>query len=211
MTKIQVFDPALCCNSGVCGAEVDQKLVTFAADMDWAKQNGLQIERFNLAQQPMAFAENAVVKDLLQRSGEAALPVTLIDGEVVLTGSYPTRNTLAKWLGITLAVSIFSDQVAELVAIGAAIASNCEPCFKFHFDSARKLGVSDADMLQAVNLAQKVKDSPARAVFDLSQRYLKADALAPIAADCGNSPTKAVTGCCGPSAGEAAKPASKCC
>ena len=29
---IQIFDPALCCASGVCGTDVDQALVSFAAD-----------------------------------------------------------------------------------------------------------------------------------------------------------------------------------
>ena len=62
MTTIQIFDPALCCSTGVCGVEVDQNLVNFAADVDWAKQNGAQVERFNLAQQPLAFAENPTVK-----------------------------------------------------------------------------------------------------------------------------------------------------
>ena len=51
MATIQIFDPALCCSTGVCGVEVDQALVSFAADVDWAKQNGAQVERFNLAQQ----------------------------------------------------------------------------------------------------------------------------------------------------------------
>ncbi len=58
MKSIQVFDPALCCSSGVCGVDVDQALVSFTADVDWARQHGAQIERFNLAQQPMAFAGN---------------------------------------------------------------------------------------------------------------------------------------------------------
>ena len=58
MAIIQVFDPALCCSSGVCGIDVDPALVSFSADVDWALQNGAQIERFNLARQPMAFAEN---------------------------------------------------------------------------------------------------------------------------------------------------------
>ena len=58
MKTIQVFDPALCCSTGVCGVDVDQALVTFSADVAWAKLNGAQIERFNLAQQPVAFAEN---------------------------------------------------------------------------------------------------------------------------------------------------------
>ena len=76
MKKVQVFDPALCCSSGVCGTDVDQALVTFSADVDWIKQNGGQIERFNLARQPMAFADNAVVKGLLERSGKSCLLYT---------------------------------------------------------------------------------------------------------------------------------------
>ena len=81
MKTIQIFDPALCCSTGVCGVEVDQALVSFAADVDWAKQNGARIERFNLAQQPMAFAENPTVKGFLERSGQEALPVILVDGD----------------------------------------------------------------------------------------------------------------------------------
>jgi len=56
MIKIQVFDPSLCCSTGVCGVDVDQQLVDFSADVDWAKRNGLTIQRFNLSQQPLAFA-----------------------------------------------------------------------------------------------------------------------------------------------------------
>lgn len=99
---IEVFDPALCCSSGVCGVEVDQKLVAFAADVAWATQGGAQITRFNLAQQPMAFAEKAAVKDLLERSGEAALPLTLVDGMVALAGRYPSRAELARWAGMAV-------------------------------------------------------------------------------------------------------------
>ena len=105
MKKVQVFDPALCCSSGVCGTDVDQALVIFSADVDWAKQKGLQIERFNLAQQPMAFAENAAVKGMLERSGEAALPITLVDGEVAFAGRYPTRGDLGRWLGAVASAS----------------------------------------------------------------------------------------------------------
>lgn len=106
MKSVQVFDPALCCSSGVCGTDVDQKLVDFSADIDWAKQNGAQIERFNLAQQPMAFAENAVVKGLLERSGESALPITLIDGELALAGRYPTRDELRRWTDVAPAAAL---------------------------------------------------------------------------------------------------------
>ena len=90
MATIQIFDPALCCSTGVCGVEVDQALVSFAADVDWAKQNGAQVERFNLAQQPLAFAENSTVKAFLERSGQ----------EVALAGRYPNRTEFARWAGI---------------------------------------------------------------------------------------------------------------
>lgn len=100
MKVIQVFDPALCCSSGVCGVDVDPALTSFAADVQWATQNGARIERANLAREPMAFAGNAVVKGLLERSGPEALPLTLVDGEVALAGRYPNRAELARWAGL---------------------------------------------------------------------------------------------------------------
>ena len=70
MPSIQIFEPALCCSTGVCGVDVDQTLVTFTADVAWLKEQGGQIERFNLAQQPMVFADNAELK---QRPAVAVL------------------------------------------------------------------------------------------------------------------------------------------
>ncbi len=122
----------------------------------------------------MAFAENATVKSFLESSGQEGLPLILLDGAVVLSGRYPNRDELTEWLGLATAPSLFTEQVAELVAIGAAIASNCEPCFKYHYDQARKLGVSNADMRRAVDMAQMVKDTPARAILKLAERYLGA-------------------------------------
>jgi hypothetical protein len=117
MATIQIFDPALCCSTGVCGVEVDQQLVGFSADFDWAKQNGADIERFNLAQQPMVFAENAVVKAFLERSGAEALPLILVDGEVALVGRYPERTELARWIGIA--------ESAEKPASGCCSGTSC--------------------------------------------------------------------------------------
>lgn len=102
MKKIQIFDPALCCNTGVCGVDTDQQLITFALDVDWAKRKGALIERFNLAQQPLEFAQNAVVKAFLERSGQQALPLILVEGEMALAGRYPSRSELAHWMGIHL-------------------------------------------------------------------------------------------------------------
>jgi hypothetical protein len=86
----------------VCGVDADQELINFAADVEWAKKKGAKIERLNLAQQPMAFAENKIVKDFLNRSGAEALPLILVDGEFALAGRYPNRIELSRWIGISL-------------------------------------------------------------------------------------------------------------
>ncbi|MDV3242164.1 MAG: carboxymuconolactone decarboxylase family protein [Methylocaldum sp.] len=75
----------------------------------------------------------------------------------------------------TPAPSIYTDAVAELVAIGTAIAANCEPCFKYHFQQAKKLGVSRDDMMLAVKTAQSVKETPAKAMLQLAHRFLEED------------------------------------
>ena len=95
MTAIRVFDPAMCCSSGVCGPSIDPQLARFSADLDWLKTQGVSVERFNLAQQPMAFAENPVVKAFLERTGHEGLPLVLVDGEFALAGRYPRRAELA--------------------------------------------------------------------------------------------------------------------
>ena len=106
MNMIQVFDPALCCSTGVCGVDADQALIEFAADVEWASRHGASIERVNLAQEPTAFAENATVKGFLERSGQDALPLVLVDGEVALAGRYPTRSDLVRWAGIAESASL---------------------------------------------------------------------------------------------------------
>ena len=99
MKKIEVYDPALCCSTGVCGTTVDVALVSFAADVEWVRQKGATVERFNLSQQPLAFANNPTVKLFLERSGPDSLPLVLLDGEIALAGRYPTRVELGRWIG----------------------------------------------------------------------------------------------------------------
>jgi len=171
MSKVQVFDPPMCCSTGVCGPEVDPALVRFAADLEWLRENGVLVERFNLSHEPAAFVGNPVVAQAI-RGRDDGLPLLLVDGKIVAQGSYPAREVLAEVAGVAAPKSIYSEAVQELVAIGAAIASNCEACFRYHFDKARKLGVSKEDMLRAVTTAKMVKESPARAVVELAEKYL---------------------------------------
>lgn len=216
MTTLRVFDPAMCCSTGVCGPSVDPRLVRFAADLDWLKTQGVDVQRSNLAQQPADFAAEPLVKGLLEEHGEEALPAILVGSIVVSFGVYPSRAELAAWADVEWSgQSIFTDSVAELVAIGASIAAGCEPCFKFHYDKARKLGVSREDMRLAVDLARSVKETPARAMLELTDRYLSPSlpeepstksAVTPPADD-------AASACCAPAPGAApaAAGSGRCC
>lgn len=101
MINIRVFDPAMCCSTGICGPSVDPQLARFAADLDWLKSHGISVERFNLSQQPGAFADDAAVKTALESKGEAGLPLVKVNGEVKSIGTYPSRDELASWAGIS--------------------------------------------------------------------------------------------------------------
>ncbi|MFD3706598.1 arsenite efflux transporter metallochaperone ArsD [Nocardia sp. NPDC058658] len=97
MSKIEVFEPALCCNTGVCGPDVDQALVNFSADLDWLRGQGGDITRFNMASEPLAFAGNDAVRNFLEVAGSQGLPLVLVDGVTALTGRYPTRDEITVW------------------------------------------------------------------------------------------------------------------
>ena len=142
VSKLEVFDPPMCCSTGVCGPVIDPELPRFAADLDWLKHRGVTVERFNLAQQPDGFANNEMVKRALNENGTECLPLILVDGRIVSRGKYPGRDELASFVGIDLPeqASLYSPAVAELVALGASIASNCMPCFEYHYQKARELG-----------------------------------------------------------------------
>lgn len=177
MTHVQIYDHPACCSTGGRGPSADSRLARLAADfaahVDWLESQGIRVERFKLGQEPGAFTSAGVVKRMLDTLGEELLPVVVVDGRVKSAGVYPSRDELAVWVGLEPpSLSVYTEAVKELVAIGAAIASNCEPCFKFHYDKARRLGVSPEDMLRAVRMAQVVKETPARTVLELAERYL---------------------------------------
>lgn len=98
--KIEIYDPALCCSSGLCGPSIDPVLVKMNDAVLALKKQGVEVERFNLAQQPKAFMENPDVKSLLTKNGKKILPITIVNNKVFKTGEYPTYEELCKELGI---------------------------------------------------------------------------------------------------------------
>lgn len=122
MPRLQVFDPAMCCSTGVCGPSVDPALPRFAADLEWLKGKGIEVERYNLAQEVAAFTSNPVVKTALNSHGSKCLPLVLLDGKIVSEGTYPTRQELAKFTQVRFepgAVITQTKAQQSLVTIGA--------------------------------------------------------------------------------------------
>jgi hypothetical protein len=98
--KVEVFDPVMCCSSGVCGPNVDNKLVQFSAALEWLRSQGIQVERYNPAHQYDAFTSNATVVKTVNDCGIGCLPLILVNGEIVSHSVYPDKDKLAALAGL---------------------------------------------------------------------------------------------------------------
>lgn len=103
MKKLAIYEPALCCSSGVCGPAVDKVLLRITGVMKQVKEeDDVMMIRYNLASNPNSFVRNKNVIDTMQNEGQDSLPITVLDGEIVKTGAYPTNVEIGKYLGIQL-------------------------------------------------------------------------------------------------------------
>ncbi|HAK88433.1 MAG TPA: arsenical resistance operon transcriptional repressor ArsD [Nitrospiraceae bacterium] len=98
--KVEIYDPAMCCPTGLCGPAIDPALVKISDAVLALKKQGVEVQRFSLAQQTKAFMDNKKVADLLHNNGKKALPVIIVNGEVLKTGAYPSYEELCNALGI---------------------------------------------------------------------------------------------------------------
>lgn len=93
--RVALFEPAMCCSTGVCGPSVDQQLIDLREDLRWLGGQGADVTRHNLSSDPDAFVAEPKVTGLMQAFGEKALPVLMVDGEIAMHGHYPSRDELA--------------------------------------------------------------------------------------------------------------------
>jgi hypothetical protein len=124
MAHLDVFDPPMCCSTGVCGPSVDPLLAAFAADVDWLVSEGVTVNRFNLAQDPQAFVAHPLVRDLLNREGDACLPLLVMNGDIVAKGAYPRRQQLAQLTGLVVSASATKPRI-RLSAGGCKPGTGC--------------------------------------------------------------------------------------
>lgn len=98
--KLEIFDPAMCCSTGVCGPSVDPELTRIASAVSSLQKKGYQIQRYNLANDPGAFTGNEKASEFLHTEGPDALPLVLLNGESVMKSTYPSNDQLAEWFEV---------------------------------------------------------------------------------------------------------------
>jgi hypothetical protein len=102
MKSIQIFEPAMCCATGVCGPGVNPELIRITGAVGNLQRQGYPINRYNLANDPAVFVESKTIHDLLESKGVDVLPATFVDGQLVKERMYPTNQELADWTGVSL-------------------------------------------------------------------------------------------------------------
>jgi len=102
MKKMQIFESAMCCSTGLCGVGVDTELLRITTVLNSLKKNGIEVDRFNLTNAPMEFVNNKAVNDFINTKGVDELPAIVLDGEILMTGRYPSNEEFAKLLNIPI-------------------------------------------------------------------------------------------------------------
>jgi hypothetical protein len=90
MRKLEIYEPPMCCPTGVCGPAPDPALARLQENILRWKKEGIAVERMAINQVPQRFMENQSVIDLLTREGQEVLPISLLDGKIICKGKYPT-------------------------------------------------------------------------------------------------------------------------
>lgn len=100
MKKMQIFEPAMCCSTGLCGVSVDPELLRISTILNTLKNNGVQVGRFNLTNAPQEFVTNKTVNDFIREKGVDGLPVITVEGNIAITGRYPSNEEFIKLLDV---------------------------------------------------------------------------------------------------------------
>lgn len=101
MKKLEIFEPAMCCPTGLCGVGVDPELLRISTVLDTLKKKEITVERYNLQSAPQVFVTNKVVNQYIKEKGMEGLPIAVLDGEIVIKERYPSNVEFCELLGIS--------------------------------------------------------------------------------------------------------------
>jgi hypothetical protein len=100
MKKMKIFEPAMCCPTGLCGVGVDPELLRISTALDTLKKHGVVVDRFNLNSAPREFITDQTINAYINAKGPEGLPAVMVDGEIVIAGRYPTNEEFTELLGL---------------------------------------------------------------------------------------------------------------
>ncbi|MGE5579937.1 MAG: arsenite efflux transporter metallochaperone ArsD [Bacillota bacterium] len=99
--RILIYDPPMCCPTGLCGPTIDPVLLDVSEAIITLKSKGVTVERYALNTHPQAFLSNPEVLRLVRERQLSALPITVVDGRLVETGKYMTLEEMRRALART--------------------------------------------------------------------------------------------------------------
>ena len=87
---VEFFDPPMCCPSGLCGPTLDQTLLDVNEMIFSLQSKGFAVKRYQMASDPNEFLNNESVMRLVREQQIDALPITMINGVIIKSSSYPS-------------------------------------------------------------------------------------------------------------------------
>jgi hypothetical protein len=100
MKKMKIFEPAMCCPTGLCGVGVDPELLRISTVLETLKKSGAIVDRFNLSSAPAEFITDPVMNAYINTKGAGGLPAVMVDGKIVIEGRYPTNEEFTALLDL---------------------------------------------------------------------------------------------------------------
>ncbi|MEX0998036.1 MAG: arsenite efflux transporter metallochaperone ArsD [Flavobacteriaceae bacterium] len=194
--KITILDPAMCCSTGVCGEDVDDALVQTAANVKWLKSLGYEVNRHNISNDGAAFKNYPAAIEKLQKEGMDSLPYILINDEIVMEGSYPTKEEWMQFLANETSEKESpktkvddATKTSILISIGAAIAASNEKALKQFINEAKGAKISLEEIANAMNIGNDCRVKLSHEVIQTANTLL--NEMQPAATSCCSG-----TGCC---------------
>ena len=96
---IEIFDPPLCCPTGLCGPVLDTTLVDLSEAINSLQADGRTVVRHMMTADPQAFMRNRDVYQLIRERQLTVLPITVVRGRILKTDAYPSLDELQSALG----------------------------------------------------------------------------------------------------------------
>jgi disulfide oxidoreductase YuzD len=95
---LEIYDPPMCCPTGLCGPSIDQELLDVSEMVHTLQAEGLRVERYQMTSHPGKFTGNPQIMQLIREKQMAALPIIVLRGEIIADGYYPKLSEIKSHL-----------------------------------------------------------------------------------------------------------------